>query len=174
MRCRGALSSVRADSGCAHWGWWAAAIPGVSGPILSTRGRDSQGRCPGAWRVNFAQPRICAGCLPLPLHGHPLPLSYLPCGEPPQHGRWEMGVFISRSCSVRSPWAAVSFRLSSQLLVTTPSTWLSASRLPQVLPWWALRGRDISLRTPLWPLWASHTFGYTFAHIPFFKSCDIL
>ena len=41
----GALSSVRSDSGCAHSGWWAAAIPGVSGPILSTRGKDSQGRC---------------------------------------------------------------------------------------------------------------------------------
>ena len=79
-----------------------------------------------------------------------------------------------RSCPMGSPWAAVSFRLSSQLLVTTLSTWLSASRLQKVQPWWALRAQDISLRAPLWLLWASHTLGYTFAHIPFLKSCDIL
>lgn len=45
MLTRAVLRGTRADSGCAYWGWWAGAILGVSGPILSTRGKDSEGRC---------------------------------------------------------------------------------------------------------------------------------
>lgn len=73
--------------------------PGCLWPLSFHKREGQPGKVPRAWRVNFAQPRICAVCLPLPLHVHPLPLSYLPCGEPPQHGRWEIGVFISQILS---------------------------------------------------------------------------
>ena len=101
--------------------------PGCLWPHSFHKKEGQPGKVPRAGGVNLGQPRVCAECLPLPPQARPLPLSDLPAEDGVEDGR-SACVFL-RPRPMGSPWAAVSFLLRQQLLVTALCTRLSASRL---------------------------------------------